>query len=120
MKENEENTSILLLGTCRIRLNKISVKEPYLKGEFSLLEDIFPLKSDKEYKEQLKTVKEIIPKLLSDKMGLPDFLYEALRKSKDINYLINLAFSTVEGTPEQKQDVLATDDVTERFKNAGE
>jgi len=115
MQENEDNTTVLLMGVSRIHLDEISVKEPYLKGWFSVLTDVFPNKSDKELKEQLKSVKDMTLKMLSEKMGLPEFVLDSLRKSKDQVYLINLAFSTVEATAEQKQDVIATDDVKERL-----
>ena len=115
MQENDESTTVLLIGINRIRLDEITVQEPYLKGKFSLLADNYPLKADKEFKEQVKSVKDTTLRMLSEKMGLPEFVLESLRKSKDQAYLINLAFSTVEATPEQKQDVIATDDVKERL-----
>ena len=115
MQENEESTSVLLIGINRIHLDEITKIEPYLKGKFTLLNDIYPAKSDKELKEQLKTVKDTTLKMLSEKMGLPEFILDSLRKSKDNVYLINLAFSTVEATPEQKQAVIATDDIKERL-----
>jgi len=115
MQENEENTTVLLMGINRIHLEEITIKEPYLKGKFTVLSDVYPAKSDKELKEQLKTVKDTTLRMLSEKMGLPEFVLDSLRKSKDQTYLINLAFSTVEATPEQKQEVIATDDMKERL-----
>ena len=115
MQEDEERTTVLLLGANRIRLESISSQEPYLKGKFSLLPDIYPPKSDKEYKEQLKTIKDITVKMLHEKLGLPDFMIESLRRSKDNTYLVNLAFSTVEASSEQKQEVIAINDVKERM-----
>jgi ATP-dependent protease La len=115
MKEDDDMTTILLMGTNRILLNEVTSKEPYLKGKFSLLKDIIPPKSDKEYKEQIRSVKEVTIKMLSEKMSLPDFIVDSLRKSKDNNYIINLAYSTVEATPEQKQEVIATNDVKEQL-----
>ncbi|MDR0769008.1 MAG: endopeptidase La [Dysgonamonadaceae bacterium] len=115
MQEDEERTTVLLLGINRIRLESISSQEPYLKGKVSLLTDIYPPKSDKEYKEQLKTIKEITLKMLSEKLALPDFMLESLRRSKDSTYLVNLAFSTVDATAEQKQEVLAINDMKEQL-----
>ena len=115
MQEDDERTTILLLGANRIRLESISSQEPYLKGKFALLSDIYPLKSDKEYKEQLKTIKDITIRMLFEKLGLPEFMLDSLRKSKDDSYLVNLAFSTVDASSEQKQEVLATDDMKERM-----
>ena len=115
MQENEESTTVLLIGINRIHLDEITAQEPYLKGRFTMLPDIYPSKSDKELKEQLKTVRDTTLKMLSEKMGLPEFVLDSLRKSKDHTYLINLAFSTVEASAEQKQEVIATDDVKERM-----
>ena len=115
MQENEESTTVLLMGINRIHLDSITVREPFLKGKFTTLADIYPVKTDKELKEQLKSVRDTTLKMLSEKMGLPDFVLDSLRKSKDHTYLINLAFSTVEATPEEKQTVIATDDIKERL-----
>jgi len=115
MQENEDNTTVILIGVNRIRLDEITSQEPYLKGKFTVLPDIYPAKSDKELKEQVKSVKDMTLKMLSGMMGLPEFVLDSLRKSKDNNYLINLAFSTVDATPEQKQEVIATDEVKERL-----
>jgi ATP-dependent Lon protease len=115
MKEDEDSTTVLLLGTNRVILEEITTQEPYLKGRFSLLADIYPAKTDKEYKEQVKSIKDITLRMLSDKMGLPDFVLDSLRKSKDNAYIVNLAFSTVDANPEQKQEVIATNDIKERL-----
>ena len=115
MKEDDDATTVLLMGAHRIHLDKITEKEPYLKGKFSLLKDITPPKSDKIYKEQLRSIKESTIKMLTEKMSLPDFVVDSLRKSKDNNYIINLAYSTLEASPEQKQSVIATNDVKERL-----
>ena len=115
IKEDDDATTVLLIGAYRVHLDEITVKDPYLRGKFSMLEDTVPAKSDKVYKEQLRSVKESTIKMLSEKMGLPDFVVDSLRKSRDNNYIINLAYSTVEATPKQKQEVIATNDVKERL-----
>ncbi|GHU63850.1 Lon protease [Bacteroidia bacterium] len=115
MKEDEESTTVLLMGAQRILLNDITSKEPYLKGMFSLLNDVYPPKSDKEYKEQLKTIRDSTVRMLAEKMGLPEFVIDSLRKTKDNTYLVNLAYSMIDATPEQKQAIIAIDDVKERL-----
>jgi ATP-dependent Lon protease len=115
MKEDEEGTAVLLMGINRVCLESVTSQEPYLKGKFSLLPDIYPPKSDKEYKEQLKSIKDVTIRMLYEKLGLPEFVLDSLRKSKDNGYLANLAFSTVEASADQKQEVLAINDVKERL-----
>jgi ATP-dependent Lon protease len=114
-KEDNENTTVLLMGEQRVRLDEITDQEPYLKGKFSLCEDILPAKSDKEFREQQRTVRDKTLHVLTSKIGLPDFVLDSLKKSKDYNYLANLAFTTVESEIEQRQEILACDDVKERY-----
>ncbi|MDL2224034.1 endopeptidase La [Bacteroidales bacterium OttesenSCG-928-M06] len=115
IKEDDDNTTVLLMGEKRVHLDEITKTEPYLKGRFSALETIMPAKSDKEYKEQLKTIKDKILRILTSKMGLPDFVIDSLKKSKDYNYIANLAFTSVETSLPKKQEILACDDLKERY-----
>ncbi|GHV21164.1 Lon protease [Bacteroidia bacterium] len=115
IQENESSMTVLLLGVKRIHLDKITITEPYLKGKVSVLEDIRPPKSDKEFKAQINSVREMTLQMLSSKMNLPDFVMDSLKKSKDDDYVINLAFSSVEANPEQKQEVIACNDLKERL-----
>ncbi|MDR1720173.1 MAG: endopeptidase La [Dysgonamonadaceae bacterium] len=115
MQENENSMTIVLLGIKRVRLEKITKHDPYLKGKVMELQDIMPPKSDKEYKAQLNSIRDMTLQMLSSKMGLPDFVMDSLQRSKDYNYIVNLAFSTVEASAVQKQEVIACDEVKERL-----
>ncbi|MDR2087608.1 MAG: endopeptidase La [Dysgonamonadaceae bacterium] len=117
VKEDDNNTTVLLVGDRRVRLDAITTKEPYLKGKFSTLSDHYPLKTDKEYKELLKTVKDRTLLMVNAKLGLPDFIFDSLKKSKDYNYIVNLAFTTLETSIEKKQEIIAENDVKERLNN---
>ncbi|MDR2843743.1 MAG: endopeptidase La, partial [Candidatus Symbiothrix sp.] len=115
VKEDNESTTALLVGADRVRLESITAVDPYLKGRFSLMETIQPLKSDKEVKEQLKAIKDKTLAILTSKIGLPDFVMDSLRRSKDYNYLANLAFTSVDANIEEKQKILASNDLKERY-----
>ncbi|MCL2650665.1 MAG: endopeptidase La [Candidatus Azobacteroides sp.] len=115
LEENDNNMTILLLGEKRVNLKEIASTEPYLKGKVALRDDIYPPKNDKEYKAQLNSIKDLTLFMLSSKMMPPDFILDSLRKSKDYEYIVNLAFSSLEATAEQKQAIIACDDVKERM-----
>ena len=115
LEENENNMTILLLGDRRVSLTKINSSEPYLKGKVKPLEDIFPPKNDKEYKAQLNSIKELTIFILSSRSTPPDFILEPLKKSKDFDYIVNLAFSSLEATLEQKQEIIACNNIKERM-----
>ncbi len=115
IQESENSMTVLLLGMKRIHLDQITSTKPYLKGKASLLEDVRPTKSDKEFKAQINSIREMTMQMLSSKMAMPDFVMDSLQKSKDDDYLINLAFSSVEANVEKKQEVMACNDVKERL-----
>ncbi len=115
IQENENSMTVLLLGVKRIHLDKIITTKPYLKGKVSQLEDIHPAKSDKEFKAQINSIRDMTMQMLSTRMTLPEFVMDSLQKSKDNDYLINLAFSSVEASAEQKQEVMACNDLKERL-----
>jgi len=114
-KEENGSISVILIAENRVRLDKITAEEPYLLGRFSLLETISPAKSDKEFKEQQKAIKDKILQILASKIMLPEFVINSLQAQKDYNYLANLAFTSVEASIESKQEVLACDDLKERY-----
>ncbi|MDR2683318.1 MAG: endopeptidase La [Dysgonamonadaceae bacterium] len=114
-QEENGSTTVLLIGESRVHLDAITATEPYLSGRVSLMETILPAKSDKEFKEQQKAIKDKIIRVLMSKLMLPDFLIESLQRTKDYNYIINLAYTTVEATIENKYEILACNDLKERY-----
>ncbi|GHV56487.1 Lon protease [Bacteroidia bacterium] len=114
-KEENGSTSVILVGEGRVHLDEITATEPYLSGRFSLMETLFPAKSDKEFKEQQKAIKDKILRIIVSKIALPDFVLDSLQRSKDYNYMANLAFTTVEASIETKHEILACDDLKERY-----
>ncbi|MDR1683079.1 MAG: endopeptidase La, partial [Candidatus Symbiothrix sp.] len=114
-KEENDTLTVLLIAAERVRLVEITSSEPYLQGVFSLLKTIHPAKLDKEVKEQLKTIKERTLKILASRIALPDFVLESLNRSKDYNYIANLAFTTVDADISVKQEILACNDLKECY-----
>lgn len=115
LDENENSMTVLIQGAKRVKLNEITATEPYLKGKVSILEDIYPPKNDKEFKSQIHEAKELTMQMLTGKVNPPDFILASLQKSKDVNYIVNIALSILEASPEQKQEVVACDEVKERL-----
>ena len=113
--EGSDNVSVLLQGICRFRLENIIAEEPYLKANYLRLEDITPIKGNKEIKAQLTNIRELTLHMLSSKINPPAFVLESMRKSKDNNYIVNLALTTLEATSEAKQQVLNIDNVSKRY-----
>jgi ATP-dependent Lon protease len=113
-KEENGTTSVLLMGENRVHLDEITATEPYLSGRFSLIETTLPPAADKEFEEQQKAIKDKTIRILTSKIALPDFLLESLQRTKDYDYMINLAFTTADASIESKHDILACNHLKER------
>ncbi|GHU69117.1 Lon protease [Bacteroidia bacterium] len=114
-KEENDTITVLLIAAERVRLEAITTIEPYLHGVFSQLPTLEPSKSDKEVKEQLKTIKERTLRIIASRIALPEFVLESLNRSKDYNYIANLAYTTVEADIAVKHEILACNDLKERY-----
>lgn len=114
--DGSDNTTVLLKGKCRFRLDSIVQSDPYLKGKISILRDILLSgEDDKEFEAQLVSIKEFTLHILSSKVNPPAFVLDSMNKSKDYNYIINLAITTLESTSNVKYQILETNDVKERL-----
>ena len=115
MEEGQDNVSVLLQGICRFRLESITSTEPYLKASYTIPEDILPSKKDKEVDAQLTNIRELTLHMLSARINPPAFVLDSMRKSKDNNYIVNLALTTLEASSAKKQKVLELDIVKKRY-----
>jgi ATP-dependent Lon protease len=115
MEESPDGITVLLQGAKRFRLEAVVSTEPYLKASYTLLEDIFPKKGDKLLAAQMTNIKEMTFHMLSVKINPPAFVLESMKKSKDDNYIVNLALTTLDAGPAEKYPVLEMDDVNKRL-----
>ncbi len=113
--DGSDNTTVLLKGNTRFKLESVIQTEPYLKGKVSLLQDTHPAKGDREFKAQMASVKELTLHMLSAKVNPPAFVLESMNKSEDFDYIVNLAITTLESSSNIKYQILAIDDVKERM-----
>ncbi len=114
MEEESGVLTVLLQGLQRFRVESLITEEPYLKVSYTLLTDIYPKKGDKEFEAQKKNIKELTLHMLSSKINPPGFVLESMRKTKDDNYILNLALTTLEAPSSEKQKIVEADDLKER------
>ncbi len=113
--ENADSITVLLQGIRRFRIDSFLSEEPYLKVSYTLLDDILPAKGDKELKAQMTNIRELTIHMLSSKVNPPVFVLDSMKKSKDNDYIVNLALTTLDAKIAEKQQVLEIDNVKERL-----
>lgn len=109
------NTSVILQGKQRYKLNSITQTSPYLCGKISLLNEIAVSKRDKEFKVLINAIKDTTLEFLKY-LGEPSReLMGALRNIDGSNgLLINFLCSNIPFEVERKEALLEENSVKER------
>lgn len=104
-----ENYNIALLGLKRARIKKIIQTIPYRMAEVSLIEDIIPLNHDQH--EILKKFPNILGQLKELGISL-----EKIEKTNFLGVLSDLIVSSLDLTPDDKQNILEEFNVEKRIE----
>jgi ATP-dependent Lon protease len=115
VEEGADSITVLLLGVQRFRLDAIVSDEPYLKAAYTLQEDIFPRAGDKEMEAQMTNIKEMTLHILAAKVNPPAFVLESIKKTKENQYITNLALTSLDTTTAKKYPVLEANNLKERL-----
>ncbi len=104
----------LVQGIMRVRIDKFTATEPYLKGIVEPIEETFSKSIEEEalvrnIHEQLKKVVQLAP-------YLPDDLQVTALNTEDPSRLADLIASNLNISTEQKQEILEIFDVAQRLK----
>ncbi len=107
-------TTVILQGKKRFELNELTESEPYMKGNITLLEDIMPKKSDKEFEALISTIKDLTIKMLSSITEPPRDLIFSIKNNKNVLYLVNFSSSNIPSGAAEKQELLLIGDLKDR------
>ena len=109
----DNNTNVILQGRSRCILNNITAESPFLRGNISLIDEIFPSTSDKEFAALMYSIKELVSHILRDMDGGKEMMF-AVKNIDSPIYLINFLAANMPLLPEQKQDMLQEADLKKR------
>lgn len=108
------NTSVILQGKKRFRLEELTQTEPFLNGKITLLEDVKPEKSDREFEALISTIKDLTIKMLSASGEPPREVISSIKNNKNALYLVNFSCANVPCGSSEKEDLLLIDDLRDR------
>ncbi len=98
--------TVILEGTERIILNKITSNRPYMKAEIILTEEQFPKKGDKEFLAVVSQIKELAINILKNTEGVPQEASFALKNIDNPPTLVNYICVNFNLSVEIKQELL--------------
>lgn len=108
------STTAILQGRKRMALHNLVDTEPYLNGTISLLDDQPAGKDDREYEALISTIKDLTIKMIEAAGDPPRELVFSIRNMQNTMYMLGFACCHIVANPDEKQELLAIDDVKNR------
>ena len=108
------STTAILQGRKRMALHGLVDTEPYLNGTISLLDDQPAGKDDREYEALISTIKDLTIKMIEAAGDPPRELVFSIRNMQNTMYMLGFACCHIVANPDEKQELLAIDDVKNR------
>ncbi|WP_185877117.1 endopeptidase La [Blattabacterium cuenoti] len=114
LKMPDGNTTVILQGKRRFRVNRFIQNDPYFKAEIIALEENKPSCKDKEYLALVESIKEIAIKIIQDNPNIPSEASIAIRNIESPSFLINFVAANMNLSTRDKQKLLEYDDLKKR------
>jgi ATP-dependent Lon protease len=108
------NTTIIIQGKRRFRMDSVVQEDPYLIAKASLLPENFPDAAKREMKALVRSLKEAASKILRLKPEIPQEAQIALDNIESPSFLTHFLSSNIEADVSDKQKILETSDGVQR------
>jgi ATP-dependent Lon protease len=109
------NTTVIIQGKQRFRLNEEVQSDPYIKASIQKFEELRP-KSDKEFKALMASIKEMAMQIIQLSSNIPSEAGIAIKNIESASFLINFISSNMNADVAAKQQMLEVANLRERAK----
>lgn len=109
------NTTVIIQGKQRFRLNEEIQSEPYIKASIQKFEEVRP-KTDKEFKALMASIKEMAIQIIELSPNIPSEAGIAIKNIESSSFLINFISSNMNADVAAKQQMLEVVNLHERAK----
>jgi ATP-dependent Lon protease len=110
----DNSTTVIIQGMKRCVLEKLTVTEPYLKGQVILKEDHVPLKEDREMEALIQAIKDLSVKIIKNSSNIPQEASFAIRNIEQTYSLVNFICANFTFKLPDKLTLLQMDDFKDR------
>lgn len=108
------NTTVIIQGKRRFKLEEITREEPYFRAKISAFEEIRPAKNDKEFGAIVDSLKEISLQIIKQSPNIPSEAGFAIKNIESPSFLINFISSNMNAELAQKQTMLEVANLKQR------
>ncbi|ANW95914.1 Lon protease [Wenyingzhuangia fucanilytica] len=114
LKMPDGNTTVIIQGKKRIKLNAVVQNEPYIMAATSeMIDDMF-VQDSEEFKEIIETVKDTALNVIQENPNIPSEGTFAIKNIQSNSFLINFISSNIDLSVEEKQELLEINSLKDR------
>ena len=110
------NTTAIIQGKKRIKINKIVSDDPYFLGEVSNFESSKKLMEDENFQALISSLKDLSIQIIKLSPNIPSDAAFAIKNIESTVFLVNFVSSNLNIKLPEKQKLLEISEVTERAK----
>ncbi len=114
LKMPDGNTTVIIQGKKRFEINEIVKKTPYLTASISSVQEEKPAKDNEEFSAIIDSIKDLSLRIIKDSPAIPSEASFAIKNIETPSFLINFVSSNMNLSVEEKQNLLATNDLKNR------
>jgi ATP-dependent Lon protease len=108
------NTTVIIQGRKRFKLNAITTYDPYLKGDVNILDNAKDMPENENFTALLSSLKDLSLQIIKQSSSIPNEASFAIRNIEEPTQLINFVCSNLNIDLEKKQELLELDNMEDR------
>ncbi|MCB1041400.1 MAG: endopeptidase La [Acidobacteria bacterium] len=115
IKAPDGTVRMIVQGVERIKVQKWTAEEPFLRARVETMPDHMPASDDNQAEAMRRHVLELFGRLAASSSRIPTEVANAAIQSEDLRHFVYLVASSVQLELNQAQDLLEIDDVKEKL-----
>ncbi|WP_405206726.1 endopeptidase La [Aquimarina sp. LLG6339-5] len=114
LKMPDGNTTVILQGKKRFKIDEILEEEPYIKARVLEVPETRPSKENQEFNTIIDSIKELALEIIKESPNIPSEASFAIKNIESNSFLINFVSSNLNLPVDEKQKILEIDSIKDR------
>ncbi|MFD2552317.1 endopeptidase La [Bizionia sediminis] len=114
LKMPDGNTTVIIQGKKRFKINELLSETPYLKATIQDVPEIRPAQNNTEFEAIIDSIKDLALQIIEESPNIPSEASFAIKNIQSKSFLINFVSSNMNLSVSEKQRLLEINDLKER------
>lgn len=114
LKMPDGNTTVILQGKKRFEIDQVITDTPYLQATIKEVNEERPAADEAEFATIIESIKELAIQIIKESPNIPTEATFAIKNIESSSFLVNFVSSNMNLTVEEKQNLLAENDLKAR------